>query len=76
MVELVENQVSFDQLREGDEIDDSSTEETFFVLYDRYNSTIGNDAVIVEAFKDEVYDGQRTLKREDFIQKQMKAYRN
>lgn len=91
-MEIEQEYLSFDQLKEGDHIENfepyeqlgshgnvistQTDNEHYIVLYDRYNSTMDENTVIVEVFDpDDVHVTTRPLKRSDFNWKKMKAYR-
>jgi hypothetical protein len=83
--------LTFDELREGDIIDNfevyeikdedgktidyAQDDETYYVLYDKYNSSVDSDCVIVEVTRNDERLPSRSLRRKEFEFKKMKAYR-
>ena len=69
------DQLTFDQLRSGDEIDNVEEDEFYVVLYDRHNSTVTPDAVIIETYLHGEKGITKTLTRKEFNNKHLIAYR-
>ena len=72
---MEEGQLTFDQLRAGDEIENIEEDEIYVVLYDKENSTVGDDVVIVDVYIHEIRGTGRTLTKKEFNNKHLLAYR-
>ncbi len=72
---MEEGQLTFDQLVAGDEIENFEEGEYYIVLYDRHNSTIGDDAVIVDVYRFDEKEISRTLMKKEFNNKHLTAFR-